>query len=180
MSRLALMRRMAALSADMRSCRSAIPTSLSNARPANPFDHRIIIKYCQYGMERSYNCRFHVDGMLESPSLKWHGTAADEEDAMARPKPVPAAELAAAVADRHGCSQAEARRALDSVQAAVSGLVAGGRAVRLPRLATFAPVDVPQRQVRNPATGETRTAAPTRQVRISATGPLKAAVKAGP
>lgn len=98
---------------------------------------------------------------------------------MAKPKPIPAAELVGVIADEHGCSQAEARHILDSIQSAISGLVADGKVVRLSQLATFTPVDVPQRQVRNPATGEMQTAAPTRQVRISATGPLKAAVKAG-
>lgn len=98
---------------------------------------------------------------------------------MTKPKPIPVAELVAAVADTHGCSQAEARNILDSIQSAISGLVADGKVVRLSHLATFTPVDVPQRQIRNPATGEMQTAAPTRQVRISATGPLKAAVKAG-
>ena len=98
---------------------------------------------------------------------------------MAKPKPIPAADLVAAIADEHGCSQAEARQILDSIQSAISGLVAGGKVVRLPQLATFTPVDVPERQVRNPATGGMQTAAATRRVRISATGPLKAAVKAG-
>ncbi len=98
---------------------------------------------------------------------------------MAKPKPIPDAELVAAIADEHGCSQAEARHILDSIQSAISGLVASGKVVRLPQLATFTPVDVPQRQVRKLATGEMQTAAATRQVRISATGPLKAAVKAG-
>ena len=98
---------------------------------------------------------------------------------MTKPKPIPVAELVAAIADTHGCSQAEARHVLDSIQSAVSGLVATGKTVRLSQLATFTPVDVPERQVRNPATGEVQTAAPTRQVRISAAGPLKAAVKAG-
>ena len=98
---------------------------------------------------------------------------------MTKPKPIPAAELVAAIADTHGCSQAEARQILDSIQFAVSGLVADGKTVRLPQLATFTPVDVPERQVRNPGTGEMQTAAASRQVRISATGPLKAAVKAG-
>ena len=106
-------------------------------------------------------------------------TIAGKKDTMTKTKPIPTAELVAAIADTHGCSQAAARLILDNVQSAVSGLIADGKVVRLSQLATFTPVDVPQRQVRNPATGEMQTAAPTRQVRISATGPLKAAVKAG-
>ena len=98
---------------------------------------------------------------------------------MSKPKPVPVAELVAAIAEAHDCSQTEARAILDSIQSAISGLVAAGKVVRLSQLATFTPVDVPERQVRNPATGEMQTAAPTRQVRISAAGPLKAAVKSG-
>ena len=96
---------------------------------------------------------------------------------MAKPKPIPTAELVAAVAETHECSQEEARRVLGSVQSAVRHLLAEGKVVRLSSLATFNVVDVPERQVRNPATGETRTAAPTRQVRVSPTRALKAAVK---
>ena len=94
---------------------------------------------------------------------------------MSKPRSVPLAELVAAIADTHGCSQSEARHMLDSIQFAVSGLVAASKTVRLSQLATFTPVDVPERQVRNPATGEMQAAAATRQVRIAATGPFKAA-----
>lgn len=38
-----------------------------------------------------------------------------EKDTMAKPKPIPAAELVAAVADEHGCSQAEAWHILGSI-----------------------------------------------------------------
>ncbi len=96
---------------------------------------------------------------------------------MPKPSPVPAATLHAAIAEELGCSRDEAKRLSGGVQSAVQKLVAAGHPVRLPGLATFSVVDVPERQVRNPATGEMQTAAPTRQVRVSATGPLKAAVK---
>ena len=96
----------------------------------------------------------------------------------AKPKPVPAAEVISTLAGLHDCSQAEARRILASVQSAVQRLVADGKTVRLPDLATFTPVDLPERQVRNPGTGETQMAAPTRQVRIAPTSSLKAAAKA--
>ena len=97
---------------------------------------------------------------------------------MTKPKPIPLADVVARLAEDHGCAQAEAKRMLASIQSVVSHLVTEGKTVRLPELATFSAVDVPERQVRNPATGETQTAAPTRQVRIAAAGPLKAAVKA--
>ncbi len=96
---------------------------------------------------------------------------------MPKPSPVPAATLFAAIAKELDCSRAQAKRLSDGVQSAVQNLLADGHPVRLPGLATFSVVDVPERQVRNPATGEMQTAAPTRQVRVSATGPLKAAVK---
>ena len=96
---------------------------------------------------------------------------------MAKPKPIPTAELVAAVAEAHECSQEEARRVLGSVQSAVRRLLAEGKVVRLSSLATFSVVDVPERQVRNPATGEMQTAAPTRQARVTATRALKVAVK---
>ena len=96
----------------------------------------------------------------------------------AKPKPVPAAELIITIADIHGCSPFEARDILASVQSAVQQIITEGKAVRLPDLATFTPVDLPERQVRNPGTGEVQTAAPTRQVRIAPTSRLKAAAKA--
>lgn len=96
----------------------------------------------------------------------------------AKPKPVPAAEVITALAGVHGCSQAEARRILASVQSAVQQIVVTGKTVRLPDLATFTPVDLPARQVRNPGTGEMQMAAATRQVRIAPASRLKAAAKA--
>lgn len=98
---------------------------------------------------------------------------------MAKPKPIPHADLIVALAVEHECSLPEARRILGSVQSVVARLVADGKTVRLPALATFSAVDVPERQVRNPATGEMQTAAATRQVRIAATRPFKTAVKEG-
>ena len=97
---------------------------------------------------------------------------------MAKPKPIPLADVVARLAEKHECSQAEAKRMLGSVQSVVRDLVIEGKAVRLPELATFTAVDVPERQVRNLATGEMQTAAATRQVRIAAVGPFKTAVKA--
>ena len=97
---------------------------------------------------------------------------------MAKPKPIPLADVVARLAKKHECSQAEAKRMLGSVQSVVRDLVIEGKAVRLPELATFTAVDVPERQVRNLATGEMQTAAATRQVRIAAVGPFKTAVKA--
>ena len=96
----------------------------------------------------------------------------------AKPKPIPLADVVARLAEDHGCAQAEAKRMLASVQSVISHLVTEGKAVRLPELATFSAVDVPERQVRNPGTGEVQTAAPTRQVRIAPTSRLKAAAKA--
>ena len=97
---------------------------------------------------------------------------------MAKPKPIPLADVIARLAEQHDCSQAQAKSMLGSVQSVIRQFVIEGKAVRLPELATFSVVDVPERQVRNPATGEMQTASATRQVRIAASGPLKAAVKA--
>ena len=96
---------------------------------------------------------------------------------MAKPKPIPLADVVARLAEKHGCLQAEAKHMLASVQSAVRDLVIEGKAVRLPELATFTAVDIPERQVRNPATGEMQTAAATRQVRVTAAGPFKTAEK---
>ena len=65
------------------------------------------------------------------------------EPKSAKPKPVPAAELVSTLASVHGCSQAEAMRILVSVKSAVQQIITEGKAVRLPDLATFTPVDLP-------------------------------------
>lgn len=98
---------------------------------------------------------------------------------MAKPKPIPFADVVARLARDHECSQAQARRSLANVQSVVAALLAEGKTVRLPDLATFSSVDVSERQVRNPATGEMQTAPATRQVRIAAARSLKKAVKDG-
>ena len=98
---------------------------------------------------------------------------------MAKPKPVPLAEVVARLAEEHDCPQAQAKRMLGSVQSVICQLVTEGKAVRLPELATFSTVDIPERQVRNPGTGEMQTVPATRQVRVAVAKPFKAAVKEG-
>ena len=97
----------------------------------------------------------------------------------AKPRPIPLAELVARLATEHDCLQSDAKRMLGSVQSVIRQLVIEGKTVRLPDLATFSTVDVPERQGCNPATGEVMTVPATRQVRIAPAGPFKAAVKTG-
>ena len=96
---------------------------------------------------------------------------------MAKPKPIPLADVVACLAEKLECLQAETERMLGSVQMVVWDLVTEGKAVRLPELATFNAVDISARQVRNRATKGMQIAAATRQVRTATAGPFKTVAK---
>ena len=74
-------------------------------------------------------------------------------------KPMTKTQLVAAVADAMGGDKKTAAAALDAVAAVVSKEVAAGGAVTLPGLGKVACRARPEREVRNPATGETITKA---------------------
>ena len=94
---------------------------------------------------------------------------------MAKPKPFPLAMLSRTLQKKVYVGRGEAHACRRPVGG--PGTRDQRQAVRLPGLATFTGVDVPERQVRNPATGGMQTAAATRQVRFAAAGPFKTTVK---
>ena len=64
-----------------------------------------------------------------------------------------------AVAAKLGGSKADAARAVDAVAEALTSVVGGGAVVRLAPLGMFKKVHKPERQGRNPGTGEAITIA---------------------
>eukprot|EP01036_Dinobryon_divergens_P004794 gene4794-6359_t len=74
-------------------------------------------------------------------------------------KPMTKTQLIAALAEAMGSDKKTATAALDEISAVVSREVAAGGAITLPGLGKMACRARPQRQVRNPATGESVTKA---------------------
>jgi DNA-binding protein HU-beta len=72
-------------------------------------------------------------------------------------KPMTKTQLVAALADSMGADKKVANAALDAIAAVVAREVAAGGAVTLPGLGKVVCRARPERQVRNPATGETVT-----------------------
>ncbi|MDR5653055.1 HU family DNA-binding protein [Ruixingdingia sedimenti] len=93
-------------------------------------------------------------------------------------KPMTKTQLVAALAEAMGGDRKTASAALDALAAVVTKEVAAGGAVTLPGLGKIACRARPERQVRNPATGETISKPADRQVRITAAKALKDSVNA--
>jgi len=93
-------------------------------------------------------------------------------------KPMTKTQLVAAVADAMGSDKKTASAALDAVAAVVAREVAAGGAVTLPGLGKVMCRARPERQVRNPATGETVTKGADKQVKFSIAKGLKDSVNA--
>jgi DNA-binding protein HU-beta len=87
-------------------------------------------------------------------------------------------QLVAAVADAMGADKKTAAAAMDAIAAVVTREVAGGGTVVLPGLGKVACKSRPERQVRNPATGETMTKPADKQVRFAIAKGLKDSVNA--
>jgi DNA-binding protein HU-beta len=88
-------------------------------------------------------------------------------------KPMTKTQLVAAVADAMGSDKKTASAALDAIAAVVAREVADGGAITLPGLGKVACRARPERQVRNPATGETMTKAADKQVKFTIAKALK-------
>lgn len=91
-------------------------------------------------------------------------------------KPMTKTQLLAAVADAMGSDKKTAGAALDAIAAVVTREVTSGGAVTLPGLGKVVCRARPERQVRNPATGETVTKAADKQVKFTIAKALKDAV----
>ncbi len=93
-------------------------------------------------------------------------------------KPMTKTQLIAALADAMGADKKTASAALDAVSAVVAREVAAGGAITLPGLGKMACRARPERQVRNPATGESVTKAADKQVKFTIAKALKDSVNA--
>lgn len=93
-------------------------------------------------------------------------------------KPMTKTQLIAALAEAMGSDKKTATAALDAISAVVSHEVAAGGAITLPGLGKMACRARPQRQVRNPATGESVTKAADKQVKFTIAKALKDSVNA--
>lgn len=91
-------------------------------------------------------------------------------------KPMTKTQLVAALAEEMGSDKKTAGAALDAIAAIVTKEVAGGGAVTIPGIGKVQCRARPERQVRNPATGETFTKPADKQVKVSIAKALKDSV----
>jgi DNA-binding protein HU-beta len=91
-------------------------------------------------------------------------------------KPMTKTLLTASLAEEAGTDRKTAAALLDTLAHIVTREVAAGGAVTLPGIGKIACRARPERQVRNPATGETMTKAADRAVKVTIAKPLKDAV----
>lgn len=91
-------------------------------------------------------------------------------------KPMTKAQLVAEMAEAMGSDKKTASAALDALSSVVARAVAGGGAVALPGLGKMVCRARPERQVRNPATGETVTKPADKQVKFAISKALKDSV----
>ncbi|MEZ5912574.1 MAG: HU family DNA-binding protein [Paracoccaceae bacterium] len=91
-------------------------------------------------------------------------------------KPMTKTQLVAAIADAMGSDKKSANAALDAVTAVVTREVSAGGAVTLPGLGKIACRARPERQVRNPATGEMLTKPADKVVKMTIAKALKDSV----
>ncbi|TVS00020.1 MAG: HU family DNA-binding protein [Rhodobacteraceae bacterium] len=91
-------------------------------------------------------------------------------------KPMTKTQLVAALAEEMSSDKKTANAALDAVSALVMREVAAGGAVTLPGIGKIMCRARPERQVRNPATGETMTKPADKAVKVTIAKALKDAV----
>ncbi|QUS36953.1 HU family DNA-binding protein [Falsirhodobacter algicola] len=85
-------------------------------------------------------------------------------------------QLVATLAEEMGGDKKTATAALDAIAAVVTREVAAGGAVTLPGIGKVMCRERPERQVRNPATGETMTKPADKQVKVTIAKALKDSV----
>jgi DNA-binding protein HU-beta len=91
-------------------------------------------------------------------------------------KPMTKTQLVAAIAEAMSADKKTASAALDAIAEVVTREVAAGGAVTLPGVGKVVCRARPERQVRNPSTGETMTKAADKVVKIAVAKSLKDAV----
>lgn len=92
-------------------------------------------------------------------------------------KPMTRPQLIAAIADEMGATRKEAGAALDALTAVIAREVVGGTPVTLPGIGKIALRSRPERQVRNPATGETMTKPADKAIKFTPAKALKDAAQ---
>ena len=91
-------------------------------------------------------------------------------------KPMTKTQLVAALAEEMGADKKTASSALDAIAAVVTREVASGGAVTLPGIGKVQCRARPERQVRNPATGESMTKSADKVVKVAIAKALKESV----
>lgn len=91
-------------------------------------------------------------------------------------KPMTKNQLVAALAEKMDSDKKTAGAALDAIGALVAQEVAAGGAITLPGIGKIACRARPERQVRNPQTGETMTKPADRAVKVTIAKALKDSV----
>jgi DNA-binding protein HU-beta len=91
-------------------------------------------------------------------------------------KPMTKTQLVAVLAEEMGSDKKTASAALDAMASVITREVANGGAVTLPGIGKVMCRARPERQVRNPATGETMTKAADKVVKVSIAKALKDSV----
>ena len=91
-------------------------------------------------------------------------------------KPMTKTQLVAALAEEMGSDKKTASGALDAIASVVTREVSSGGAVTLPGIGKVVCRACPERQVRNPATGETMMKAADKVVKVSIAKALKESV----
>lgn len=93
-------------------------------------------------------------------------------------KPMTKTQLVAALAEEMGSDKKTATAALDAIAAVVTKEVVAGGAVTLPGLGKIVCRTRPERQVRNPATGEQITKPADKVVKMTVAKTLKDSINA--
>jgi len=88
-------------------------------------------------------------------------------------KPMTKAQLVTAVAEAMGSDKKTATAALDAISTVVAAEVTNGGAVTIPGIGKVVCKARPERQVRNPATGETMTKPADKVVKVTIAKSLK-------
>ena len=85
-------------------------------------------------------------------------------------------DLADQISTAHGLTKADAKKVVDSVFTAIGDAAAKGDEVSVPGFGKFKVKDSPEREGRNPSTGEAIKIAASKSPKFSAGATLKAAV----
>lgn len=86
-------------------------------------------------------------------------------------------DIAAKIAEDHSLTKAQAKSAVEAVFKAVTDAATGGEETSIPGFGKFKVKETPEREGRNPATGETVTIAAAKKLTFTPAKALKDALK---